>query len=455
MKTASAYPTYIESGLPWIPNVPNHWTVVRAKNMASLIQTGPFGLQLHNHDYVSGGTPVINPLHLISGLIRPNAKARVSEDKVEELSRHKLKRGDIVFARRGDLGRSAVVTEKEEGWLCGTGSVLFRPIAEVIHPEFLSRLIETPMYKGLLAASSVGSTMANLNPTTFSVLRVVQPPRPEQDQIVAYLRAQDAHIARFIKAKRDLIGLLNEQKLRIIDHAVTRGLDASVALKPSGIEWLGDVPKHWQVQRLKWVCRFAYGDSLSDAVRREGTVPVYGSNGQVGLHDSANSIGPCIVIGRKGSFGKVNYSDRDVFAIDTTFYVDRTCSKANIRWLYYILVWCRLDRISKDSAVPGLDRTDAYNTFVPVCDLAEQERIAVQLDKDTAAVDVTITRVEEEIKLIREYRDRLIADVVTGQVDVRDWVPGPDDGVAEEDLGLLAGDEEMEPDGEDDGGEES
>lgn len=69
------------------------------------------------------------------------------------------------------------------------------------------------------------------------------PPRPEQDQIVAYLRAQDAHIARFIKAKRELIGLLTEQKLRIIDHAVTRGLDASVTLKPSGIEWLGDVPE--------------------------------------------------------------------------------------------------------------------------------------------------------------------------------------------------------------------
>ena len=266
---ASTYPNYCESGLAWLPSVPSHWKMVRAKNLASLIQTGPFGSQLHNHDYVSNGTPVINPLHLVSGRIKPNSKARVSKEKVAELSRHKLVLGDIVFARRGDLGRSAVVTKSEVGWLCGTGSILFRPLQDG-HPEFISRLIETPTYKGVLVASSVGSTMANLNPATLSALPIALPPRSEQDQIVAYLRAQDAHIARFIKAKRDLIKLLTEQKLRIIDHAVTRGVGAGPRACPvvhdeksgrpqgaaptkfSGIEWLGEVPEHWDISRLKY-----------------------------------------------------------------------------------------------------------------------------------------------------------------------------------------------------------
>lgn len=87
----------------------------------------------------------------------------------------------------------------------------------------------------------------------FGQIPIPVPPRPEQDQIVAYLRAQDAHIARFIKAKRDLIKLLTEQKLRIIDHAVTRGLDEEVALRPSGIEWLGEVPEHWEVALIKHI----------------------------------------------------------------------------------------------------------------------------------------------------------------------------------------------------------
>ncbi len=165
-------------------------------------------------------------------------------------------------------------------------------------------------------------------------------------------------------------------------------------------------------------------------------------------------MGPCIVIGRKGSFGKVNYSESDLFAIDTTYFVDRRCTKANIRWLYYLLVWCRLDRISKDSAVPGLDRTDALNTLVPLPDGAEQERIAKQLDIETAEVNGAIAKVEDEIKLIREYRDRLIADVVTGQVDVRGWQPGSDDIVNDEELAAFGDEQEELADEEDDDGED-
>lgn len=207
---------------------------------------------------------------------------------------------------------------------------VYRPHhADSFNPAYLDYLLRTRAYVAEYIGRSTGirSSRLRLYPNQFLDIALIQPPRPEQDQIVAYLRAQDAHIARFIKAKRDLIKLLTEQKLRIIDHAVTRGLDASVALKPSGIEWLGDVPVHCRIERLKWVCRFTYGDSLSDANRRQGNVPVYGSNGPVGMHDVANVVGPCIVIGRKGSFGKVNYSESDLFAIDTTYFVDKNARK--------------------------------------------------------------------------------------------------------------------------------
>ena len=94
------------------------------------------------------------------------------------------------------------------------------------------------------------------------------------------------------------------------------------AYKDSGVEWLGAAPAHWEVRRLKQICRMGYGDSLADGVRQDGTVPVFGSNGRVGVHNSANTKAPCIVIGRKGSFGKINYCPEPVFAIDTTFVVD-------------------------------------------------------------------------------------------------------------------------------------
>ena len=133
--------------------------------------------------------------------------------------------------------------------------------------------------------------------------------------------------------------------------------------KPSGVEWLGDVPAHWEVRRLKNICRLAYGNSLSAENRAAGTVPVYGSNGQVGVHSNPNTSGQCLIVGRKGSFGKVHYSAEPVFAIDTTFFVDRRHTGANIRWLYYLLGWLKLDAVSKDSAIPGLNREDAYQRY--------------------------------------------------------------------------------------------
>jgi type I restriction enzyme S subunit len=465
----ATYPSYRSSGLPWAPKLPSHWSIVRAKNLASLIQTGPFGSQLHNHDYVADGTPVINPLHLVAGRIRPNTKARVAKEKVEELSRHKLRIGDIVFARRGDLGRSAVVTEKEIGWLCGTGSVLFRPITHAVHPEFLSQLIETSMYKGLLVASSVGSTMANLNPFTLSALPIVQPPRPEQDQIVAYLRARDAHIARFIKAKRDLMGLITEQKLRIIDCAVTRGLDASVKLKRSGIEWLGDVPEHWQLRRLKFVARnvtnqtslkapeeiylaLEHVDSWTGVAR-----PV---NGAVDFASTVKKFSvDDVLFGKLRPYlAKVTRATRRGVCV-SEFLVLRPYDALILPAYFEQLLRSKrvIDLVNSSTfgaKMPRADWSFMGNVSLPVPPADEQASILAIIARETKDLDDAVQRAEEEIKLIREYRDRLIVDVVTGQVDVRGWTPGPDDVVIEEDLAALCDNEETDTDGEDgDGGD--
>ncbi len=133
---------------------------------------------------------------------------------------------------------------------------------------YCEALFKTPMYVGEFRRRTKGIVEGfwRLYSDDFYNVPALLPPHAEQDQIVAYLRAQDAHIARFIKAKRALIGLLNEQKLQIIDHAVTRGLDASVTLRSSGIEWLGDVTAHWVVKPLKrWVRINArtFGDKTS------------------------------------------------------------------------------------------------------------------------------------------------------------------------------------------------
>ncbi|MCK2127114.1 restriction endonuclease subunit S [Thauera aromatica] len=171
---------------------------------------------------------------------------------------------DLVLNRlKAHLG---VFARAKQAGVVSPDYTVFRPKGDA-SVRYCESLFKTPMYVGEFRRRTKGIVEGfwRLYTDDFYNVTALLPPPEEQDQIVAYLRAQDAHIARFIKAKRDLIKLLTEQKLRIIDHAVTRGLDASVALKPSGIEWLGEVPEHWEVTLIKHVAdvRFSGVDKHS------------------------------------------------------------------------------------------------------------------------------------------------------------------------------------------------
>jgi type I restriction enzyme S subunit len=187
--------------------------------------------------------------------------------------------------------------------------------------------------------------------------------------------------------------------------------------KDSGAPWLGEIPVHWEVANLKYLLRLEYGDSLPADSRQEGFVPVFGSNGPVGTHSKPNTLAPVLVLGRKGSHGKVNFSDQPVFAIDTTYYVDSRSTKADLRWLFYTLQLLQLDAFSQDSAVPGLSREFAYQQRVPEISLPEQRAIAAFLDHHTAKIDALIAEQRRLIELLQERRAALISHAVTKGLD--------------------------------------
>jgi len=195
----------------------------------------------------------------------------------------------------------------------------------------------------------------------------------------------------------------------------------------SGVDWLGKIPSHWEFRTLKRICRFAYGDSRGHDEYSCGDVEVLGSNGVLGSQDNANTLGPCLVIGRKGSFGKINFSEKPIYAIDTTFFIDSRFTGAHLRWLYYVLQWLHLDAISRDSAIPGLDRQDAYARYLPLPTLGEQHKIASFLDRETAKIDSLIEKKLRLIKLLQEKRTALISQAVTKGLDPN--VPMKDSGV--------------------------
>jgi len=199
------------------------------------------------------------------------------------------------------------------------------------------------------------------------------------------------------------------------------------AYKDSGMEWLGEIPEHWEVRRLKYIARLSYGDSLPADTRAEGETTVFGSNGPVGFHSEPNTLAPALVIGRKGSFGKINFSDHPCFAIDTTYFIDSRNSKENLRWLFYSLSLLKLDSISEDSAIPGLSRELTEKQWLPVMPPSEQCAIATFLDRETAKINTLIAKKERLVELLQEKRAALISQAVTKGLDPA--VPMNDSGV--------------------------
>jgi type I restriction enzyme S subunit len=187
--------------------------------------------------------------------------------------------------------------------------------------------------------------------------------------------------------------------------------------KNSGIQWIGEIPEGWEVGRLKNKVLMEYGSSLSELNRQDGNIKVFGSNGIVGKHSKSITKGETIIIGRKGSYGEITFSDEPCFPIDTTYFIDRTCTKFHLRYLFYLLNQLNLNKSSRDSAVPGLSREVAYNKMILYISLLDQTAIANFLDKKTARIDAMIEKDKKLITLLKEKRTALINHAVTKGLD--------------------------------------
>ena len=217
-----------DSGIPWLGEIPAHWEVVTIRSMSTLIQTGPFGSQLHSHEYIVAGIPVINPSHMANGYFKPSLNVTITAEKAMELSRHKLHSGDIVIARRGDLGRCARVTNLEEGWICGTGSLLLRCKA-LVSPEFFRIVFSSRGITDMLSLSSIGATMENLNAGVVARQRIPLPPISEQEKIVVFISLETDKVNTAISRLEREIELLREYRTRLISDVVTGKLDVRAA----------------------------------------------------------------------------------------------------------------------------------------------------------------------------------------------------------------------------------
>ena len=406
--------------IQWIGTMPSHWSCRRLKHVAS-VALSSVDKKSHQQEEAVRLCNYVDVYH--NERITSELDFMQATATLDEVRRFTLRSGDVLITKDSeawdDIAVPAHVPADLEGVLCGYHLAQVRPHNGLIDGAFLSWSFAARGINDQFRIEAAGITRYGLSKHSIDNALFLVPPLDEQRAIARFLDRETARIDALIEKKRRQIELLHEKRAALISQAVTKGLDPNAPVKDSGIEWLGEIPAHWDVLGLKRICRLVYGDALASDGRVDGDVPVYGSNGPVGTHIHSNTVAPCIVVGRKGSFGKVQYSEAPVFAIDTTYYVDERFSKAALRWLYYALIWVRLDDVSKDSAVPGLDREDAYARRLPTPPLDEQRAIAAFLDRETARIDALVEKVNLSIDRLREYRTALISAAVTGKIDVR------------------------------------
>ena len=414
MFNVQTYPDYVPSGIEWIGDVPAHWDVRRVKYLLrecdarsvdgseELLRVSQYtGVTLRRSTGDVDG-PVTRSASLVGyKLVEPNNLVV-----------------NIMLAWSGSLGVSHF------RGITSPAYCVYRFNANS-HPWYYHHLFRSPIYKTRIKAASTGVVESRLRLYTDDLYRLeaLVPPLPEQTAIVRFLDQADRRIRRYIRAKQKQIALLEEQKQAIIHHAVTGQIDVRTgrpypAYKDSGVEWLGKVPEHWELRRLKWVTRLQRGFDLPADRRIPGPFSVVSSGGVIGSHVEARCTGPGVVMGRYGSTEAVFFVDRDFWPHNTSLFV--TDFQGNTKkWCFYLLrSISKADQAGK-SAVPGIDRKDLFQIVVGVPPVDEQRWTVQAIEAITDRFTKAMSRAGDEIDLLHEYRTRLISDVVTGKLDVR------------------------------------
>ena len=403
------YPAYKDSGVRWLGSVPDRWSLKRTK----------FLFREKDHRAGDEGGTLLS-LTRARGLL-PQAEASKRIASVEDLSNYRVCRpGDLVMNRMQAWSGMFAVSSCD-GVVSPDYSVFEATVASEV--KFFEHLFKTPLLVAQFALRSkgIGSGFNRLYEDDFGDVPVPLPPLPEQAAIVRFLDHADRRIRRYIRAKQKLIKLLEEQKQALIHQSVTRGLDPNVRLKPSGVEWLGDVPEHWAVRRVKTLCSMRSGESITaESIETTGEYPVYGGNGLRGYASSYTHDGAFALIGRQGALcGNVHVARGKFWASEHA--VVATLDRGHVLdWFGAILRVMNLNQYSIAAAQPGLSVERVLNLRVSVPPMQEQEGIANHIERDTADIDTALAPARRQIDLLQEYRTRLIADVVTGKLDVRE-----------------------------------
>jgi type I restriction enzyme S subunit len=403
-----AYPAYKDSGVEWLGEVPIGWLVARVRELVRLVNGFPFDAGQFT---AAEGLPLVR----IRDLNASEAAVRFGGEAVESAL---VTRADLLIGMDGDfnVGR----------WRGDGPALLNQRVCCLRGDPCILRLLEhalpTPLQR--INDLTYSTTVKHLSSGQVLDIRMALPPdQAELEALVRFLDRETGKIDALVEEQRRLIALLKEKRQAVISHAVTKGLNPHAPLKPSGIEWLGDIPAHWETSALKRLVRLQSGEGItSEGIEHEGTYPVFGGNGQRGFTEDFTHEGEFVLIGRQGALcGNINYASGRFWASEHAL-VAHPVGRFEVQWLGEVLRAMNLGQYSVAAAQPGLSADLLGNLKVPVPPPAEQAAIAALLNRQTGKIDALAGVAERTVSLLQERRAALISAAVTGKIDVRGLV---------------------------------
>lgn len=435
------YPAYTESGMQCVSQVPSHWKWVQLKRLGTI----RYGIG-EPPAYREEGVPLIRATNVHAGKITPVDMVFVDPDDIPSQRIVWLKSGDIIVVRSGAYtGDSAIVTEKYEGAIAGFDMVLS------VHgclASFAQYALLSPYLKEFqIDLKKMRAAQPHLNAEELGECWVVLPPVEEQNAIVPFLDRETAKIDTLISEQTKLLTLLAEKRQATISHAVTRGLNAKVPMKDSGVPWLGEIPTHWDVVGLT-----KYLESVVDYRGRtptkvdDGIFLVTAKNIRNGAIDYLASqeyidaseysevmrrglpLKGDVLFTTEAPLGQVAMVDREDIALAQRIIKframpERLTNEYLKAWIVGSACQFNLEQLATGSTALGIKGSKIGQVRLCLPPLDEQDKIVRHIDAEAAKLDTLKAEAERAIALLKERRSALIAAAVTGKVDVRNAVP--------------------------------
>jgi len=440
-----SYQSYKDSGVEWIGEIPSGWELSRVKYLLKddRFRSGPFGSSLITNRLVeSGHYLVYTPEHLTNKIIE--YPLYVPFEREDELKKYEIRDGDIVLPIVGTLGRGKLfILEDENGILNQRLCRITPDTNKVVSKYLLNFLTNTNLVNIQFDIEKKGSILDHITREIIFNLQLPLPTFSEQIQIVEYLDDKTQKIDELIEKTEKKIELLKEKRTSLINHCVTKGLNPNGEMKDSGVEWIGEIPNRWTISKLKYntLIPVRYGLNISsDRYTEEGVrfiritdLDDWGvlnpDNGKYLVESDVNeeflldkydllfcrsghTVGKSYLHLQDGKYSSGGYLVRfnfgNYFSSKFLFYVTKT----DFYWY-----WIRLNIIT--STIENVNGEKYSNMEYPKPTIEEQQQIVEYLDEQTQEIDTTIEKETQRIELLKEYRQSLISEVVTGKIDVR------------------------------------